>query len=215
MPLKITIIDFDAGNLRNVQKAIEHLGATAGISKKAADIETAEVLILPGVGAFRDGITAIKQYGLYDLIRTEVLGKKKPILGICLGMQLMAAESHEGGLWQGLALLPMSIHRLQSDKTGLRIPHIGWNEITARQKSVLFKDIPSAPDFYFVHSYHAVCEDENIIAATAEYGHKFAAAVEKDNIFATQFHPEKSQRYGVQLIKNFLNFSNNYYQTRK
>ena len=206
MPSRITIIDYDAGNLRNVQKAVERLGYPSICSNKVEDIENADVLILPGVGAFNDGMDAIENLGLDTAIRKQVINDKKPILGICLGMQLFAQEGFEGGRRRGLALLPIVVSRLQSEEEGYRLPHIGWNNIAIRDKSLLFHGVPANPDFYFVHSFHAKCQDSEIVAATAEYGHRFVAAIESENIFATQFHPEKSQRYGLQVLKNFMSF---------
>ncbi|MEW5767128.1 MAG: imidazole glycerol phosphate synthase subunit HisH [bacterium] len=210
MSLKITIIDYEAGNLRNIQKAIEHLGYKALISKQINAVEEADILVLPGVGAFHSGMNVLEGLGLIEALRKAVIKNRKPLLGVCLGMQLLGREGHEGGKRAGLGFLPMTIHRLQSDKKGLRLPHIGWDNVVASDHSVLFSEIPKDPDFYFVHSYQAVCEDESIIAATCEYGHRFVAAVEKDNIFATQFHPEKSQRYGLQVLKNFMNYCKTY-----
>lgn len=210
MSLKITIIDYEAGNLRNIQKAVEYLGYNAVISNQINAVEEADILVLPGVGAFHTGISVLENLGLIEALRKAVIKNRKPLLGICLGMQLLGREGHEGGKRSGLGFLPMTIHRLQSDKKGLRLPHIGWDNVVTSDYSILFSEIPEDPDFYFVHSYHAVCEDESIIAATCEYGHRFVAAVEKDNIFATQFHPEKSQRYGLKVLKNFMNYGEIY-----
>jgi glutamine amidotransferase len=203
--LLVAIIDYDAGNLRNVQKALEYLGyRTSIVSSRVEDLERADVLILPGVGAFYEGMRILRKRQLDSFLHQEVIGKKKPLLGICLGMQLLSNDGCEGGQCSGLGFLPMSTQKLRSEEKGFRLPHIGWNDVSFKPDSVLFKGIPESPDFYFVHSYHAVCEDESIAAATCEYGHTFVAAVEKDNIFGTQFHPEKSQRYGLKLLQNFM-----------
>ena len=210
MTVKITIIDYDAGNLRNVQKAIETFGYIPMISSEAEALEETDVLILPGVGSFKDGMDSLKSSGLHLSIRRQVIEKKKPILGICLGMQLLATEGYEGGKCSGLNLLPMSVQRLSSEQKGLKLPHMGWNSVFGFEQSVLFSGISDGGDFYFVHSYHAVCEDDSIVTATCEYGQRFVAAVRKDNVFGTQFHPEKSQRYGLKLLKNFLYYCESY-----
>lgn len=206
MTVNITIIDYDAGNLRNVQKAIETFGYTPIISSEAETLEETDVLILPGVGSFKAGMDSLRSSGLYFSIRRQVIEKKKPILGICLGMQLLARDGYEGGRCSGLNLLPVSVQRISSEQQGLRLPHMGWNSVFGFEQSFLFSGIPDGGDFYFVHSYHAVCEDDSIVVATCEYGQPFVAAVHKDNIFGTQFHPEKSQRYGLRLLKNFLDY---------
>lgn len=202
---RITIIDYDAGNLRNVQKAFEHLGCHTNITKCADDILRAEALVLPGVGAFLDGMAMLESLGLVEAIRHVVLSEQKPILGICLGMQLFALSGEEGGRREGLNILPMTIERLRSDKMGMRLPHIGWNNVYIDIENELFASLPKNPDFYFVHSYHAVCADKSIVTAICKYGQEFVAAVRKGNIFATQFHPEKSQRYGLKVLANFIN----------
>ena len=202
------IIDCNLGNLRNVQKAFEKLGEQVIISSRQDDIEKADALILPGVGAFGDAMDTLRKMGLVDVIRKEVLEKKKPLLGICLGMQLLAIDGYEKGYHQGLGLLPMSVQQLQNEQNmpGFRLPHVGWNDITARADEVLFEGLPSGANFYFVHSFHVRCMDNSIIAATCRYGQEFAAAVHKDNIFATQFHPEKSQAYGFKVLLNFIKY---------
>jgi len=206
MSLSITIIDYDAGNLRNVQKALKYIGYSSEISRSPEDVENADVLILPGVGAFQDGMKALEELKLDVVLKDCVLEKKKPLLGICLGMHLLAREGYEGGRHHGLAILPMTIQRLDLDKQNLRIPHIGWNNVEYKGGSLLFFNVPQNPDFYFVHSYHAICEDKEMISATCDYGKKFTAVIESGNIFATQFHPEKSQRYGLQVLKNFMSY---------
>ena len=201
------IIDCNLGNLRNVQKALEKLGEDSIISNRQDDIEKADALILPGVGAFGDAMDTLRKMGLVDVIRKEVLEKKKPLLGICLGMQLLAIDGYEKGYHQGLGILPMSVQQLQNEQniSEFRLPHVGWNDITVRD-TALFKGLPSDANFYFVHSFHARCMDDSIIAATCRYGQEFAAAVHKDNIFATQFHSEKSQAYGFKVLLNFMTY---------
>lgn len=214
MSLKIVIVDYDAGNLRNVQKAVEHAGAASIISNLHDEIKDSDVIILPGVGAFNDGMHNLKNLGLDTVLQSAVLEDKKPILGICLGIQLLSKEGDEGGQSKGLGILPMKVERLDSDEKGFRLPHIGWNEVFPKKDSILFQNVDTKPDFYFVHSYHVICEDETMVAATAHYGEDFVCAIEKDNVFATQFHPEKSQRYGLRVLKNFLNYCENYYKDR-
>ncbi len=209
MGIIITIIDYDAGNLRNVQKAVEFLGYSANISNLKNDIKNSDALILPGVGSFKHGIDTLRKLDLVDSIRYEVLENKKPILGICLGMQLFADYGTEGGHNEGLELLRLSINKLDADKFGLRIPHMGWNSVKVNPAARLFADVNPLADFYFVHSFHAVPNDENLVPTLCTYGHEFVAAVEHENIFATQFHPEKSQRYGLQVLSNFLNYCSN------
>ena len=204
MNLRIAIVDYDAGNLRNVQKAIERLGYRASIAERPEEVDAAEVVVLPGVGAFADGMARLEERGLDLAIRRAAIEDRKPVLGICLGMQLLAFRGDEGGPRPGLEVLPMTVRRMEADRHGLRLPHIGWNEVRPRERSVLFEGLAAGPDFYFVHSYHAVPEDDSIVAATAAYGARFAAALEHRNVFATQFHPEKSQRYGLALLANFL-----------
>ncbi len=203
----ICIINCNLGNLRNVQKALEKLGESAIISSRPEDIEKADALILPGVGAFGEAMETMRELDLVEVIRQEVLDRKKPLLGICLGMQLLAIDGYEKGHHQGLGLLPMSVRQLQNEQNipEFRLPHVGWNNIAAKDK-MLFEGLPSDANFYFVHSFHAQCQDESIIAATCSYGQEFAAAVHRENIFATQFHPEKSQAYGFKVLHNFLNY---------
>lgn len=198
------IVDCKIGNLRNVQKVFEKLGVMTQISDNAEDIEKSDALVLPGVGAFGDAMNNIKSLGLLEPLRKAALKDKKPILGICLGMQLLGKESFELGHHQGLNILPMSVKKLETN--GLKLPHIGWNNINIENQASLFNGIPADSDFYFVHSYNCVCEDQKIIAATCEYGKRFVAAIQKDNIFATQFHPEKSQAYGFKVIRNFVDY---------
>ena len=202
----LTIVDYGAGNLRNVQKAVEHLGGRATISSSPDEVARAGALILPGVGHFQDGMASLAASGLDEAIRAAGLGQRSALLGICLGMHLIAEEGHEGGPAPGLGLMPMSIQLLESDGPGFRLPHIGWNEVQYRSESVLFRGLPERPDLYFVHSYHSVCSDDSIVAGTCPYGGGFTAAVEKAPVFAVQFHPEKSQRFGLMILDNFIDY---------
>jgi glutamine amidotransferase len=175
----------------------------ADIIETASALRDAGAVILPGVGAFREGIDNLAQTGFVEAIRREVLENGKPLLGICLGMHLLGTSGVEGGECSGLGLLPMTVPRFDTSECGVRLPHIGWNSVEINPEAVLFKDVPQGADFYFVHSYHVDCDD-SLVAARCNYCYPFAAAVERGNVFATQFHPEKSQRYGLKVLQNFL-----------
>ena len=166
----------------------------------------AERLILPGVGAFPDGMANLGKLGLIEVLNKEVLEKGKPILGICLGVQLFATEGEEHQRTSGLNWISGKVRKFQINDPSLRIPHIGWNDVSSVGRNPLFQDIAS-PIFYFVHSYHLVPENPAVIAGTCVYGEKFAAVFQRQNIFGTQFHPEKSQKSGLMLLKNYLNFN--------
>lgn len=202
----VAIIDYKMGNLRSVQKAFEKVGCDAVITNEKSIIEKANKIILPGVGAFKDGMRHLEELDLIDLLNDEVLLKKKPFLGICLGMQLTSSKSHENGITNGLNFIDAEVVKFDfSEYTKkIKIPHIGWNELNYQKDTSLFTNIPNKSDFYFVHSYHFETE-EDIIIATTNYNHEFVSAINKNNIYATQFHPEKSQTVGLQLIKNFVN----------
>ncbi len=207
--MNVSIIDYDAGNLRNVQKIIEKIGHKTFVAKSPDELAKADAIVLPGVGSFHKGSHNLHESGLLDAMRFYVLEKKKPFLGICLGMQLIAEGGDEGGRSEGLGFIPVEIHRLRAEQSGLRLPHIGWNAVTFKENSILFNGIPQGADFYFVHSYFVDFLDAKYVSATCEYGHVFAAAIEYGNIFAVQFHPEKSQRYGELLMMNFLTYCQN------
>ena len=197
------IIDYDVGNIGNVRKIIESFGQDVLVSNSERDVNRASSYILPGVGAFPDAMRKLAELGLIETLKNNVCDKKKPILGICLGMQILGLNGDEGGNIDGLGILNMSIRRLQVT-TPHRLPHIGWNNIKAAKNSMLLAGLPEAPDFYFVHSYHAQCHDDSIVAATCDYGGQFVAAVEHQNVFGVQFHPEKSQAYGAKVLQNFV-----------
>jgi glutamine amidotransferase len=206
----IVIVDYGVGNLRSVQKMLEKSGATTFISADPDAIEAADGIVLPGVGAFADAMGNLHKLALVEFLREQALERRKPILGICLGMQLLARNSNEGGLNSGLGiieaeveLLDVSKHRDWADKK-LTLPHIGWNEVQPVPESRLFDGISNGTDFYFVHSYHVRCENKADVAAWCEFGNDFACAIENGNVFATQFHPEKSQSGGIQLINNYV-----------
>jgi len=207
--MKIAIIDYQAGNLRNVQKALESLGATTDIVSSPEKLSESEAIILPGVGSFQEGMSSIQSSGLASSICDEVQEKRKPLMGICLGMQLMSIEGEEGGKVEGLGLLPMKVKKFKFEDSNKRIPHMGWNNISLKESnSILFNGVPKSSDFYFAHSYHVVSDDNSLISATCNYGYTFGVAVERNHIFGTQFHPEKSQRYGYKVLSNFMNFCN-------
>ena len=197
----IAIIDYDAGNLKSVEKALVSLGEETIITRNFSEILNADKVILPGVGAFGDAMAQLKRYEL-DKVVHEVAEKQTPLLGICLGLQLMFESSEETPGVEGLHLLGGHIHRIP-DAEGIKIPHIGWNSLEFPKESRLFKGIVNQAYVYFVHSYYLKAADEAVVAATTEYSTHIHAAVEKDNIFACQFHPEKSSTVGLQILKNF------------
>lgn len=204
--MKVAIIDYGMGNLDSVARAVEECGGDPLITDQGRDIERASYIILPGVGAFADGMRNIRERGLDHVLGEHVVEKGVPFLGICLGMQLMATRGKEGGDTNGLGWVDGEVRRLEPIESGTRIPHVGWNEVIFVQASPLFDGIPSGKDFYFVHSYHLVCSREEDILARTPYCGGFVSAVGKGNILGVQFHPEKSQRVGFQLIRNFLAF---------
>lgn len=199
----IAIIDYDAGNIRSVEKALLALGEQPVVTRKKEEILAADKLILPGVGAFGDAMERLHQYGLVDVIREAVKDKGIPILGICLGLQLMFERSDESDGVEGLGLLKGEILKIP-DSPGLKIPHMGWNSLKIKPDTCLFAQIPDGAYVYFVHSYYLKAEDPDIVAATTEYSTHIHAAVEQGNIFACQFHPEKSSDTGLQILKNFV-----------
>jgi glutamine amidotransferase len=200
----IGIIDYGLGNLRSVAGAVERLGREPVITSDAGRLAEADKLILPGVGAFGDGMRNLRSLGLVEPLGEMVLGGRKPLLGICLGSQLLCLQSEEFGIHQGLGWIDARVRLLTPEGADLRIPHVGWNDLVrTAQKSILFDGIPEDALFYFVHSYHIVAP-EAIVVARCEYGTPFVAAFESGNVYATQFHPEKSQQHGLTLLGNFL-----------
>ena len=196
----IVLIDYGVGNLYSVEKAAAYVGGDVKISSSAEDIKRADKIILPGVGAFGDCMKNLEATGLIPTIKAEI-SAGKPILGICVGLQILFAGSEESPNVDGLKTFGGLVRRIRADN--LKIPHMGWNSIKFGG-SKLFAGLSGEPYFYFVHSYHAVPDDKNIIAATTTYGETVTAAVEFENIFATQFHPEKSGDVGLQVLKNFV-----------
>ena len=197
----IAIIDYDAGNLRSVEKALASLGEETVITRNFKEILNADKVILPGVGSFGDAMAQLKKYEL-DKVVHEVAEKKTPFLGICLGLQLLFESSEETPGVEGLHLLDGHILRIP-EAEGLKIPHIGWNSLDFPNKGRLFEAIAEQSYVYFVHSYYLKAAEESIVTATTEYGTHIHASVEKENIFACQFHPEKSSTVGLQILKNF------------
>lgn len=200
----IGIVDYGMGNLLSVYNACEYLGYNVQICKNPDDIKSVERIILPGVGAFNDCMKNLNHNSFVDILNDQVLKKKKPFLGICLGLQALAKHSSEGGKFEGLGWLDAEVIKLTPNDPSLKIPQVGWNEIAYDKSDPLFKGLKENPDVYFVHSYYMKCNDESNVIATCDYGCTVTAAVHKNNIFATQFHPEKSQDYGLQVLKNFL-----------
>jgi len=201
---RVAIIDYGMGNVDSVFRAVEECGGSPVVTSAAAEINDADCLILPGVGAFGDGINNIRQRRLDEMMAERVLGQGVPLLGICLGMQLLATKGYEFGENSGLGWINGEVVRLQADNLQTRIPHVGWNEVHIKNNSPLLQGIESGRDFYFVHSYHFVCASSENILATTPYCSGFTSVIGQKNIFGVQFHPEKSQKVGFQLLRNFL-----------
>ena len=198
----VAIIDYDAGNIKSVEKAVRYLGKEAAITADPKKILAADRVILPGVGSFGDAMGRLHDRGLTEVIRRAVQ-EETPFLGICLGLQLLFEESEESPGVPGLGLLKGKILRLP-DLPGLKVPHIGWNSLRFPNPGRLFRGIPEDSCMYFVHSYYLKAEEESVVTATAEYGTLIHASVEKGNLFACQFHPEKSSETGLTILRNFL-----------
>lgn len=197
----IAMIDYDAGNIKSVEKALHKLGQETVITRDRELLLKADKVILPGVGAFGDAMGHLKEYGLVEVIH-EIVEKKTPFLGICLGLQLLFERSDEAPGVEGLGILKGEILRIP-DKEGLKIPHMGWNSLELQNDGRLFKGIEGNPYVYFVHSYYLKAEEEGIVKAVTEYSTRIHASVEKDNVFACQFHPEKSSETGLHILQNF------------
>ncbi len=199
----IAIIDYDAGNIKSVQKAIESLGKEVVLTRDPEVLLSADHVILPGVGSFGDAMEKLHNYNLIPVIH-QIVENKVPFLGICLGLQLLFDSSEESPGVEGLGLLKGKIVRFD-DKEGYKIPHMGWNSLHIEEDARLFKDIPEDAYVYFVHSYYLQAEDPSIVKATSSYANEIHASVESGNVFACQFHPEKSSDVGLQILKNFIN----------
>lgn len=198
----IAIIDYDAGNIKSVEKALSALGERTIVTRDSGEILSADGVILPGVGAFGDAMERLESYGLVETIQ-QVAQRQMPFLGICLGLQLMFDSSEESPGVKGLGLLPGRILRIP-DAGGLKVPHIGWNNLKYPHQGRLFKGLPEDAYVYFVHSYYLQAQEESIVKATTEYGTLIHASVEKGNLFACQFHPEKSSGVGMKILQNFI-----------
>lgn len=208
----IVIVDYGMGNLRSVQKAFEKVGKFVKITDRKIEIDASSGIVLPGVGAFKDAISRLKKLNLIEVIKKNIKNGK-PFLGLCLGLQLLFTESEEGGICKGLNILKGKVVRFShGDSPGhpkgrgavhIKVPHIGWNSINIKKKISILDGINSGTYFYFVHSYYAKPDDLNFVAAETNYGVEFCSVIHYNNIFATQFHPEKSQKYGLKIIENF------------
>jgi glutamine amidotransferase len=205
---EIVIVDYGMGNLRSVQKALECVGAVARIVQDPDDLAQADRIVLPGVGAFRDAIDALRRRGL-DLAVKDFIARGRPFLGICLGLQLLFDEGLEDGVHQGLGILAGRCVGLPTDMTGpderlLKVPHMGWNQLEVVRPSPILQGLESPIEVYFVHSYVVEPQDAGVVATRTTYGATFASSVWRDNVMATQFHPEKSQRVGLRMLENFV-----------
>lgn len=200
------IVNYGMGNLGSVSRALEECGADVLVSENPDDLACATHVVLPGVGAFRDGMTHLSQGGWVEPLTQLIVRDKFPLLGICLGMQLLADIGHEGGKTEGLGWIPGEVGRLNPSSKETRIPHIGWNEVHIKQESPFFSEINSGHDFYFVHTYHFTPRDPSHALTTTPYCGDFVSSVQNENILGVQFHPEKSSRMGLKLLQNFLNF---------
>ncbi len=201
---RVGIIDYGMGNLVSVAGAVEFLGHTPVITHDRAELNRVHYLILPGVGAFPDAMRNLRERGLVEVLEALVRRRGTPLLGICLGAQLLARESEEFGRHSGLGWLAASVSRLRSADTAIRVPHVGWNGIVKRRDGTLLCGIPDDALFYYVHSYCIGEAPDEVVLGECEYGIRFAAALECGNVFATQFHPEKSQQHGLAVLRNFL-----------
>jgi imidazole glycerol-phosphate synthase subunit HisH len=199
----IAIIDYGMGNLRSVQKGFERVGHEAVVTRDAKTILSASKVVLPGVGAFPDCMRNLKEYGLIDVVH-ESINSGKPFLGICLGLQLLFTESEEFGISKGLDFIKGRVIRFKGPEfNDLKIPHMGWNSISINRRAPALQDVPDDSFVYFVHSFHVVPEDKSVIATVTLYGFEFVSSIWKDNVFAVQFHPEKSQTLGLSILKRF------------
>ncbi|MBU0675236.1 MAG: imidazole glycerol phosphate synthase subunit HisH [Proteobacteria bacterium] len=201
----IVVIDYEAGNLRSVMNALAAIGQPAVISGDPQVIGAASAIILPGVGAFGDCMASLRRQNLVEVLTQQVVVEKKPFLGICLGLQFLAERSLEHGEHQGLGWVKATVKKIETGDRQYRVPHIGWNTIELKESSPLFKGIAEEPVVYFVHSYHLVLEDdpEAVVTSTCMHGIEITASIQKNNIHAVQFHPEKSQQCGLKILENF------------
>lgn len=203
----VAIIDYGMGNVGSVKNALDYLKIQSKISCDPKEIASATHLILPGVGAFQEGMKKLKAKNLIKILEKEVLENKKPFLGICLGMQMLSEIGDEDGKHKGMGWIKGRTRRFKINEKKFHLPHVGWNDVFLKNRLTLFNKIGTKV-FYFVHSYILEPADQSVIAASCNYGERFCASIEKDNIFGVQFHPERSQKSGLKLLENFLTFSN-------
>ena len=204
--MNVAIINYGMGNLGSVRRALEMLGCNALIAEHPLILYEADRIILPGVGSFKEAMVSLQEGGWVEALEHHVEKERKALLGICLGMQLLADSGEEGGITQGLGYIPGNVRQLDKIGCGLRIPHIGWNDIQFKEDCQLFSKIPQGSDFYFAHSYAFVATNNEDVIATTCYGSNVVAAVSRVNVFGCQFHPEKSSKAGFQLLKNFVGY---------
>lgn len=200
----IRVIDYGMGNLRSVVNAITTLGHPVAVATDPAQLRAAEGVILPGVGAFADGMRNLRERGWCSALEEEVRGRRKPFLGLCLGMELLASSSTEHGMHEGLGWIPGSVERIDPGPDRLPVPHIGWNDVRIVAKDGLYAGLGDSESFYFVHAYVFAPRDAAVVSGICSYGAEFAASVESENLWATQYHPEKSHRAGLAVLRNFV-----------
>lgn len=205
MPRKVAIVDYGMGNLDSIARAVEECGGSPVVTSEERDFKAADSIIVPGIGSFADGMRNVCALGLDKMLEREAK-KGIPLLGICLGMQFLATVGFEGGETRGFGWIEGEVKKLEPKEPHTKIPHIGWNEVRFVKSHRLFNGVPAGKDFYFVHSYHVVCKNEEDVIARTAYGGDFVSAIQKGNILGVQFHPEKSQRFGLRVIRNFLSF---------
>lgn len=213
MDNRIAVIDYGIGNLHSLKKALEFVGGEVLVTADPQDLRSAARIVLPGIGAFGEGMDNLRKSGMEEVLREEIIEQRKPFLGICLGLQLLADRSFEFGEHQGLGFIPGRVRKFDFKNSGageLRVPHVGWNSLEKKFEHPLLSGVPNGANFYFVHSFHFVPEDNKFVLAIANYGYDFPAIIGYDNIFATQFHPEKSQKDGLRILENFISWNPKY-----
>lgn len=203
----VAVIDYEMGNLHSVSKALETVGADVVVTRRSQDFQSADRIVLPGVGSFAQGMQHLKELNIIDTLYEQIIVKKKPFLGICLGMQLIAKLGEEYGNNNGLGWIDAKVVKFDFPSHELKVPHMGWNDVEFIKGSPLFEGLSSPTTFYFVHSYHFVPENQDVVTGLCHYGNKFVASVSNNNIHLVQFHPEKSQDKGLQVLENFLDIS--------
>lgn len=204
MSKQIVIVDYGMGNLRSVVNAFEYVGAKVRLTNQPQDVGTADAVVVPGQGAFKDCIKCLTEKKFIEALNQEVKQKKKPYLGICLGMQVLGEKSFEGGEFAGLGWIKGTVKKIEPKNKKIKVPHLGWNEIKIRRQVDLFRGISDKACFYFAHSFVLYPNNPLVVVAITDYGEEFPVAIQKDNINAVQFHPEKSQQEGLQLLRNFV-----------